>query len=71
MPRLRAADRSSDGGARRVIMSATPKVLQGVQVTGGEVVRVERRDSVVYRAAGARLAVQVVARDTLLRAAGA
>jgi hypothetical protein len=71
MPQLRAPDPNTDGGARRVIMSATRQVLRGVQVTGGEVTRVERRDTVVYRATGARLAVQIVAADTLLRADGA
>ena len=71
MPQLGARERSSDVGARQVILATRAPVLRGVQVTGGEVTRIERRDSIVYRAAGARLAVQLVAPDSLLPAAAA
>jgi hypothetical protein len=71
MPLVAPRDASADGATRRVVLAASNLVLRGVQTTGGEVNRVMRHDSVVYRAVGPRVAVQIVARDTLLGAAGA
>ena len=71
MPQLQAPERSPAVGARQVILGRRGPTLHGVQVTGGEVTRVDRRDSVVYRAAGMRIVVQVVAQDTLLSASSA
>ncbi|MDB4873694.1 MAG: hypothetical protein JWM41_140 [Gemmatimonadetes bacterium] len=71
MPQLVASARRSADGTRRTLMSLTPLVLRSVQTNGGEVTRVLRHDSLVYQAAGADVAVQVLTRDTLLKATGA
>jgi hypothetical protein len=71
MPQLAARPRTSADGTRRTIMSGTALALRSVQVNGGEVTRVLRRDSLVYRVVGSHVAVQVVARDTLMKVAGA
>ncbi|HET7372484.1 MAG TPA: carboxypeptidase-like regulatory domain-containing protein, partial [Gemmatimonadaceae bacterium] len=71
MPVVATRDRSADGITRRVVMAASTLDLRGVQTTGGEVTRVSRHDTVVYRATGPHVAVQVVARDTLLGASAA
>lgn len=71
MPRLGAAPRTGDDGLRRVIVSGTQSVLRGVQVSGGEVTRVMRGDSLVYAASGPAITAQVVARDGLLPVGGA
>ena len=67
MPRVEALDRSPGTGMRRVIQSASSQALGGVQVTGGEVNRVMRHDTLVYRQTGPRIFVQVFARDSLMR----
>ncbi len=67
MPRVEALDRSPGTGMRRVIQSASSQALGGVQVTGGEVNRVMRHDTLVYRQTGPRISVQVFARDSLMR----
>jgi hypothetical protein len=69
MPQLEER-KSSDNGLRRTIVATQP-VIRAIQVTGGEVTRVTRDDSVVYSATGPRLAIQVVARDSLVAARGA
>lgn len=71
MPLVGPREVSADGGARRVVMATSNLVLRGVQLTGGEVTRVMRQHSVVYRATGPHIDVQVLARDTVLGAAGA
>ena len=71
MPRLGARDRSTDNGLRRTVMSVNPIILRGVQVTGGEVTRALRGDSMVYQATGPSISVQVVFQDALMDAAGA
>jgi hypothetical protein len=71
MPVAGPRDVSAAGAARQVLLSASKLELRGVQLSGGEVNRVTRHDSVVYRAAGPHLMVQVLARDTLMHAAGA
>jgi hypothetical protein len=70
MPRIQALDRLPGTGTRRVIQSASSQALGGLQITGGEVNRVMRHDTLVYRQSGPRVSVQVVARDTLMRSAG-
>jgi hypothetical protein len=71
MPRLGARDRSSDNGLRRTVATVNPIVLRGVQVTGGEVTRALRGDSMVYQATGPSISVQLVAGDSVMSAAGA
>ena len=71
MPVVGPREVSSEGGARRVVVAASNLALRGVQVTGGEVTSVSRRDSIMYRATGPHIAVQVMARDTIVGAAGA
>ncbi|HMA23004.1 MAG TPA: carboxypeptidase regulatory-like domain-containing protein, partial [Gemmatimonadaceae bacterium] len=66
MPRIGAPSRSSDNGLRRVIMSASTTVVRGIQITGGEVTRVTRHDSLVHQAIGPSVTIQVVSRDTLV-----
>jgi len=70
MPRLGAPSRTSDNGLRRVIMTSTNAIVRSIQVTGGEVVRVTRRDSLLYEERGPRIALQVVAPDALMTVAG-
>ncbi|HTJ21418.1 MAG TPA: carboxypeptidase-like regulatory domain-containing protein [Gemmatimonadaceae bacterium] len=70
MPVVAPRDRAADAITRRVVMAPSNLALRGVQTTGGEVTRVTRHDTVVYRAAGPHVAVQVVARDTLVGASG-
>jgi hypothetical protein len=67
MPRVAAIDKSAGVAARRVMQSASSQSLGGVQVTGGEVNRVSRHDTLVYRRTGPRISLQVVARDSLMR----
>ncbi|MEO8620730.1 MAG: TonB-dependent receptor, partial [bacterium] len=71
MPRLVTRDRVSEGGNRRIIAASTRLALRAVQVTGGEVIRAMRRDTVLYKAVGAGLTLQVVSRDPLVSAANA
>jgi hypothetical protein len=71
MPRVAAIEKYPGTGTRRVVQSASSQSLGGVQVTGGEVNRVLRHDTLVYRQTGPRVAVQVVARDSLLRSSHA
>jgi hypothetical protein len=70
MPRIGPPDKATrDFG--KLIYSASNEVVHAVHVTGGEVTRVTRRDTVLYAPTGNALRVQAVARDTLVRAAGA
>jgi hypothetical protein len=71
MPQVEAIDRYPGTGTRKVIKSASPQALGGVQVTGGEVNRISRHDTLIYRQAGPHVAVQVLARDSLMRPANA
>jgi hypothetical protein len=71
MPMIAAREKTADAGLRRTIMTNTPTYLRALQVTGGEVMRATRHDSLVYQSRGPSVAVQVVSRDTLLGAAGA
>ncbi len=71
MPQLARRDRISDGGMRRTVMARSMAVLRAVQVSGGEVTRALRGDSVVYRGTGPAIAVQLVAVDSFVDGAGA
>jgi hypothetical protein len=71
MPRVGAPSKSSDNGLRKVIMSSSTAVLRGIQITGGEVTRVTRHDSLVHQASGPSITLQAVSRDALLPSGGA
>jgi hypothetical protein len=71
MPVVGTASKSSDNGLRRVVMSASTAVVRGIQITGGEVTRVTRHDSLVHEAAGPAIVLQVVSRDSLVPARAA
>ena len=71
MPVVGAPNKSSADGFRRVIMSASTPVVRGVQITGGEVTRVTRHDSLVHEAAGPAIVLQVVSHDSLVPARAA
>ena len=68
MPELEAR---RTGVSVRSGLPTTRAVLRAIQVTGGEVTRVHRGDSLVYRAIGPRVAVQVLGTDSLVPAGGA
>jgi hypothetical protein len=71
MPKLSAVERRTSIGTGNVMVSGTGTVVRAIQVTGGEVTRVFHRDSMVYETKGPRVALQVVASDSLLPAGGA
>ncbi len=71
MPEVSRLPGTSEAGTRRVVRGPLPLTLQAIQVAGGEVSRVTRGDTVVFRGTGAALDVQVVARDRWVGAAGA
>ncbi len=66
MPKVAPRERSSDGGLRKVLVASSSIIVRGVQVTGGEVSRVMRGDSLLYRAAGPGVAIQLTSGDTLV-----
>jgi len=67
MPRLAMPEKSNEGFRRTIKLSTTPE-LRGLVVRGGEVTRLTRRDSLLYQLTGSQIAVQLVERDTLVRA---
>ncbi len=69
MPRIGAPDKQTRNG--KVTYSASSAVVHAVHVTGGEVTRVSKRDTVLYEPTGNALRVQALTRDTLMKAAGA
>lgn len=71
MPRVERRTRVEGTSGRRTIMTTSGLAVIGVEVAGGEVTRVTRRDSVVFVGNGARVTLQLVARDALVPAAGA
>lgn len=71
MPELAAAPRRSNNGLGRIVVSGTSTIVRSLHVSGGEVTRVTRHDSLVYEATGPHIAVQVVSLDTLVDVAGA
>ena len=70
MPQVERRGQSAADAFRRTIQAASTLVVHGVQVTGGEVDRVMRNDSIVYRATGPAIDVQVAARDSSVTPAG-
>jgi hypothetical protein len=71
MPEVAKRDRVSPDGLRRTVMASTMLYLRAVRVSGGEVTRASRSDTVLYRASGPAVAVQLTSRDTLVSRAGA
>jgi hypothetical protein len=71
MPRLGVPSRTSDNGLRRVIMTSTNAIVRSIQVTGGEVIRVTRHDSLQYEQHGPRIALQLIGPDTFVKNSGA
>lgn len=57
--------------AGRLIVSGAHLALRGVEETGGAVVRLSRRNTVLYEVLGPQITVQLLQRDTLVRAAEA
>lgn len=73
MPRVGPRGRAPQVGLGRMIVttSAASMILRGVQITGGEVTRVTRRDTLVYAATGPSITLTVVSRDSLVRTSAA
>ena len=71
MPQVESRPLRSADGTRRTIMARSNLHVAAVQVMGGEVTAIQRGDSVLFRAAGPRVAVQLVSRDSEMAAAGA
>jgi hypothetical protein len=71
MPLVGAARKSTANGLGRVVISGSVAAIRGIQVTGGEVTRVTRHDTLVHQAAGPSITIQVVSRDSLLPGSGA
>jgi len=71
MPEFGRAPSSSTSTGRVSVVRQSSNVLRAIQVTGGQVTKVMRGDTVVYQAAGAALDVQVVSRDQSVTASRA
>lgn len=71
MPQLGPRGRTIDNSLRRVVITAPNQVVRGIQITGGEVTRVMRRDTLAYESTGPGVTVQLTSADTLLRMADA
>lgn len=69
--RMPQVERKPTDPFRRTIQAATALELRGIQVAGGEVERVVRNDSLLYRATGPSIDVRIVSRDSSLLPAGA
>src|SRR5207244_1198707 len=70
MPELGARPATSADGLSRIV-AQSGAVVRAVHISGGEVTRVLQHDSLIYEAPGARVAVQVLARDTAMQPARA
>lgn len=70
MPQLGVPE-SRQEAMTRTVLASPEAAVKSVQVTGGQVNLVSRGDSVLYRAAGATFAVQLVSRDSSIAVAGA
>lgn len=64
------ASASASAGRMTVVRAPNTTVLRTIQVTGGQVTKVSRGDSVVYQAVGAELDVQVISLDESVSATG-
>ncbi len=69
MPQLGATTRTTVVGGR--VMGGSSAIVRGTQVTGGEVNRVSRRDSLFYEWHGPHLRLLLQGDDSIMRAAGA
>jgi hypothetical protein len=59
MPVLARRDNQTAVGRRRVLITTSGLAVRGLQVSGGEVIRVSQGDRALYRGEGAQLAVQL------------
>ncbi|MDB4917057.1 MAG: hypothetical protein JWM95_4701 [Gemmatimonadetes bacterium] len=66
MPQLVAQSLMKDNSSMRLYRSGTRAVLHAVQVSGGEVVRATRRDSLIYERAGAGISIKVLSQNPLV-----
>jgi hypothetical protein len=71
MPLVGAQRRSSAEGLGRVVISGSVSAIRGIQITGGEVTRVTRHDSLVHQATGPSITLQIVSRDSLVPSSAA
>jgi len=71
MPEFGRASTSVDAGRMRVVRPPSAGVLTAIQVSGGQVTKVLRGDTLVYQAAGAALDVQLLSSDESVQVAGA
>ncbi|MCA0377764.1 MAG: carboxypeptidase-like regulatory domain-containing protein [Gemmatimonadetes bacterium] len=65
MPILDATERAPSIGRRSIVVRATARTLTGVQVTGGEVLRVRRGTATLFETDAAALVVQARSDDPL------
>lgn len=71
MPEFGRAMGTTQSAGRVNVVRPTNNVLQAIQVSGGQVTKVVRGDTLVYQAAGAALDVQILSSDELISPAGA
>jgi hypothetical protein len=69
-PRLRPRSRSVDGTSR-VTFSTDKLELRDIQITGGQVTRVQRGAETLYEWSGPQIALQLASRDAMIPIAGA
>jgi hypothetical protein len=70
-PIVRNRDVVRDGGTRRTVYSNDRLELKNIQMTGGRVTSVQRRDSTLFESQGPRVALQLTERDPSVTGAGA
>ena len=71
MPRVAVRSLASADGMRRTTVALNRAYLQAIQITGGEVTRASRGDSVLLRAVGPSIIVQLTTSDTAMSVADA
>ena len=71
MPEFGRAMATSQRAGRVNVVQPSNNVLQAIQVSGGQVTKVMRGDTLVYQAAGAALEVQILSGDQFISPAGA
>ncbi len=67
MPQLVSRSTTPDTRLRRVVVSTPNVAVRGIQITGGEVMRVFRRDTLAYESNSAAITVRLASKDTLIR----
>lgn len=66
-PRLKPrALRALDGGARKLTYATEMFELRDIQITGGQVTRVQRNAETMYEWSGPQIALQLVSRDAMI-----